>query len=91
MSKRRKPRPGHKLHLQITEMDIEAALREGRGGVMIERALRRAFPGATNIRHVDYGIDANGQWCWRSGAGEHGPFPTKEAAEEHEQEFAGDE
>jgi hypothetical protein len=68
-------------------MDIEAALREGRGGVALERALRRAFPGATNIRHVDFGTDDDGQWYWRDGAGEYGPFPTRKAAEQHEANF----
>jgi hypothetical protein len=88
VSKRRKPRLGRSFTLEVTAIDIEAAIREDRFGVAIERALRRAFPGATDIRHVDYGTDASGRWHWRSGAGQYGPFPTREAAEEHEQEFA---
>jgi hypothetical protein len=88
MSKRRTPKLGQSLTVEITELDLQAAIRAGRGGLAIERALKRAFPGATNIRSVDYGRDANGFWYWRSGAGQYGPFPTKEAAERHEIDFA---
>jgi hypothetical protein len=89
MTKRRKqPHLGKSFTVEIIELDLEAAIRAGRGGLAIERALKRAFPGATNIRSVDYGTDAHGFWYWRSGAGMWGPFPTKEAAEQLELELA---